>query len=141
MSSPPQQKQPQPRRSPSDHQYRLRIDTTGERGIVALVDHRQRTIAARAFSIDPSSPGVLLRAIDALRRARRLHLDSFRGIEVVPGPGRFSRVRLGVVTANVLAWALGAPLVVRGNRVRIATPEYGAEPHIGGVDNDRRGRD
>ncbi|MBI4434537.1 hypothetical protein HY635_01855 [Candidatus Uhrbacteria bacterium] len=137
MSSPLQQKPRQPRRSPSDHRYRLRIDTAGERGIVALVDRHQRTVATRAFSIDPPSPGALLRAIDALRRVRRLRINSLCGIEVVPGPGRFSRVRLGVVTANALAWALGAPLVVHGHRVRIAAPEYGAEPHIGGVDNDR----
>lgn len=57
-------------------------------------------------------------------------MDGLCGMDVIPGPGRFSRVRLGVVTANTLAWALGKPLSVRGKRVRVVTPEYGAEPSI-----------
>lgn len=68
--------------------------------------------------------------MDALRRMSGVRCQVL-GVSVVPGPGRFSRVRLGVVTANALAWALGVPLSVRGKRVRVATPEYGAEPHIG----------
>ena len=95
-----------------------------------LLDQRGVAIACRTCSLESPSSGALLQAIGTLLRSRRIPITALRGIDVTPGPGKFSRVRLGVVTANALAWALGVPLSVRGKRVRIARPEYGAEPHI-----------
>lgn len=60
----------------------------------------------------------------------RVYGNALREVEAVPGPGRFSRVRLGVVTANALAFAFGVPLFVRGRQVRIVNPKYGKPPHI-----------
>jgi len=105
--------------------------------MVTVVDADGAHVAQRSFLLVAQAPGALLRCITALRRPIRASIRDAAAIEVVPGPGRFSRVRLGVVTANALAWAFGTQLSVRGHRVRIAIPEYGAEPHIGGVDNDR----
>lgn len=68
--------------------------------------------------------------MDEVLRAAGCTQSDLRVIAVVPGPGLFSRVRLGVVTANALALALGVPLLVHGRRVRSAMPEYGAEPSI-----------
>ena len=131
MISRPRRRQPQKESSSERDVYRLRIDTTGDVGEVALINGRDHVVERRVAALDRHSPGVLEQAMTSLLHARHLATADLRGIDVVPGPGRFSRVRLGVVTANALSWALGIPLTVRGKRARIARPEYGAEPHIG----------
>ncbi|MBI4449746.1 hypothetical protein HY634_01690 [Candidatus Uhrbacteria bacterium] len=108
-----------------------RIDTTeAEQGTVTVTDAKGVRIAQRSFSLAVRSPGVLLTCIAAVGRSARTSIRDAAAIDVVPGPGTFSRVRLGVVTANALAWSLGVPLIVRGKRVRIATPVYGKPPNI-----------
>lgn len=101
-----------------------------EEGIVSVGHTRRRVLAERRFALEPRHAGVLLRAVDAVLRAAGCTASDLRAIAVVPGPGLFSRVRLGVVTANALAWALGVPLIVHGKRARSVAPEYGAEPRI-----------
>jgi|GEM_PF-4859888 len=107
------------------------MDTTGDvRGAVDVVNARGERIARRSFSLATLAPAALLRSMDALGRATGGSVRDAAAIAVVPGPGTFSRVRLGVVTANALAWALGIPLIVCGRRVRIAQPIYNAPPNI-----------
>lgn len=110
----------------------LSIDTTGARGRVTLTDEGGNVCARRTFgggAVAPR-PGALLRTIDRALLACGARMGDVRAIDVVPGPGRFSGVRLGVVTANALAFALDVQLLVRGVRVDCAIPEYGAEPSI-----------
>ncbi|MDO8598744.1 MAG: hypothetical protein Q7S02_01400 [bacterium] len=86
-------------------------------------------VAERRFPLGATASGALLRTVHAILKSHGGR-QGIRGIDVVPGPGTFSRVRLGVVTANALAWALQTPLTVRGRRVRFAKPVYGKPPHI-----------
>ena len=54
----------------------------------------------------------LLSEIDKLLKKGKCKLNNLRGILVVKGPGSFSSLRIGVATANTLAFTLGVP--VRG---------------------------
>ena len=78
-------------------------------------------------------------------------LADVKGIGVVSGPGGFTALRIGIVTANVLAYALNIPVVgLNQNEFNshkelvskivdklkkakigdIVMPEYGREPNI-----------
>lgn len=79
-------------------------------------------------------------------------ISDITGIAVVTGPGGFTALRIGVVTANVLAYALNIPVVGLSldefsdnkelveksiNKLKetksggVVMPEYGREPNIG----------
>lgn len=105
------------------------MDTTEDDGCVTITDAAGVRVAERRFPLGATASGSLLRAMHAILKSHGRR-PGIRGIDVVPGPGTFSRVRLGVVTANALAWALHVPLTVRGRRVRFAKPVYGKPPHI-----------
>jgi tRNA threonylcarbamoyladenosine biosynthesis protein TsaB len=48
----------------------------------------------------------LLPQILAIFRRNKLKLDDLESIEVNPGPGSYTGVRVGVAVANALSWAL-----------------------------------
>lgn len=112
---------------------RLCIDTcSGDVGRVALRDGSRVLVERTVPLVDVRDAPALLRAVAGLCADAGVAMPRIGRIDVVPGPGKFSRVRLGVVTANALAWAIGTPVAVCGRPVRIARPTYGAEPRIGG---------
>ncbi len=78
-------------------------------------------------------------------------LKKLKGIMVVKGPGSFTALRIGLTTANAMAWGLGLPivglsekkdindkgLITKGyNKIKriknfkAVMPEYGREPNI-----------
>jgi len=89
--------------------------------------------------------------IDRLFREVSRRPRVLKGIVVVSGPGGFSSVRLGVLIANTLSYALNIPSVGLATRIpkslvdlavmgtkkllgkkgfNLVRPFYGAEPHI-----------
>jgi len=78
-------------------------------------------------------------------------LKNLRGVIVVKGPGSFTALRIGLTTANVLAWSLSIPIVglelndglsdkeliakgyqqiIKKKKFKIILPLYGQEPNI-----------
>lgn len=84
------------------------------------------------------------KVVDVLMQAdHRLH--ELEGITVYKGPGSFTGLRIGLSTANALAYALGIPItsatgddwvaqgvkdLLAGKNEYSVVPEYGAAPHI-----------
>lgn len=90
----------------------LFIDTTdGKTVLLAFVDRRGRCVAKRRLRAWYRQTQVVLPAIDRLRQTLKLPLSSLKGLMVVSGPGPFTALRVGVLTANTIAWALQLPLV------------------------------
>lgn len=86
--------------------------------------------SAEVSLLHRAPPGALLRTMQVLARRARIQLLDAQRIAIIPGPGRFSVLRSGVVLANALSWASGVQLQSHGRSVRIVRPEYGREPHI-----------
>ena len=72
-------------------------------------------------------------------------LNDIRAMVVFRGPGSFTGLRIGITTANALAYALSLPIVaaggldwqesgiakvLKGANDKLIVPEYGALPHI-----------
>jgi len=88
----------------------LAIETTGPRADVAVVDG-EGVVASTAFRHRMELSRLLMLRIDATLAMAGLTLAELDGIAVSLGPGSFTGIRIGVVTAKALAWAAGRPLV------------------------------
>ncbi len=90
----------------------LFINTTrDDRMAVALATPTGRILIWRNVSIRYDQGKKLLPAIRASLRTTKATLENLQGIIVAEGPGGFTAVRIGVVTANALAFSLGIPVV------------------------------
>jgi tRNA threonylcarbamoyladenosine biosynthesis protein TsaB len=87
----------------------LAIETTGPRADVAVVDG-EGVVASTAFRHRMELSRLLMPRIDATLAMAGLTLAELDGIAVSLGPGSFTGIRIGVVTAKALAWAAGRPL-------------------------------
>lgn len=81
----------------------------------------------------------LLPAIDKMIKAKELKLSDLKNIEVNNYGGSFTSLRIGVITANALAYALGIGVkgtagkekkAGRNGKFKVIEPYYDAEPRI-----------
>lgn len=109
-----------------------------EETIIALSDN-DRTLARKKFKFARHQAEKLLPAIDKLLVANKIKLSSIKKIMVASHGGSFTSLRIGVVTANALGYALKVPVVAAETgksgksfaAYSIIEPVYGAEPNIG----------
>jgi tRNA threonylcarbamoyladenosine biosynthesis protein TsaB len=87
----------------------VHIDTSDNKKIkVGLtVDDESQFIEQ---SLDTRKAQAVLPLLEELLTQRHLELKDLTGIEVNPGPGSFTGVRVGVTIANTLAWILKIPV-------------------------------
>lgn len=88
----------------------LIIDTSTERGIVALMDG-EKQISFRELPFGYSNSKYLLPAINELLQAQNIEVSQLEMIVVGIGPGSYTGIRVGAVTAKTLAFASNVPLV------------------------------
>lgn len=108
-------------------------------------------IAKKQFKAKARQAEKLLPAIEKLLKTKSYQLKTMKGIAVVSGPASFTALRIGVVTANTLAWSLKVPIIgiqldefsdldilanqiesklAKNNNQVIVQPFYGKEPNI-----------
>lgn len=105
----------------------LGIETTGERCGVAVVDETG-TLAERRYLHRMELVQRLIADVDAVLSETGTPLPELNGVGVGAGPGSFTGVRIGVVTAKTLAAAVGLPAVPVGAAeaiIREQRPEPG----------------
>lgn len=91
---------------------------------------------------------LLLGMIEKLLKSAKLKINGLTAIAVVSGPGAFSALRLGITTANTLAWSLQIPVIevssdqavndetlikslpIKSTDFKPVIPKYGSEPNI-----------
>ena len=79
----------------------------------------------------------LLPAIHDLLQEGKINIKNIKKIKVNSKGEGFSSLRIGVVTANALAYALGVPCksfdntALKTKKFSLVEPEYNQEPNIG----------
>lgn len=110
-----------------------------------------KILAQKSFKAKYKQSEMLLPQIQNLLKLTKRKINSLKAILVVIGPGPFSAIRIGLATANALAYALNLPIagikltelnknkdfasfiVQKANKAKFNTiikPFYGAEPNI-----------
>ncbi|MCX6812561.1 MAG: tRNA (adenosine(37)-N6)-threonylcarbamoyltransferase complex dimerization subunit type 1 TsaB [Candidatus Berkelbacteria bacterium] len=87
----------------------LYIDTSGKLAQVVLISGG-KVIAEKSWNGFGDLSETLLVEIEKLLVANKLKFNDLGQIAVNPGPGSYTGVRIGVTTANFLAWSLNIPI-------------------------------
>ncbi len=122
----------------------LIIDTASASEIILALKSGGNILTKKKFLAPKKQAEKLLPAIEKLLLKNYFQLKDLSGVEVVNRGGTFTSLRIGVITANALAFALGITVLAidkEGNIVKedlrtakgltIAIPHYDAEPNIG----------
>jgi tRNA threonylcarbamoyl adenosine modification protein YeaZ len=116
----------------------LFIDTTVANQIRLQLKQAGQLIAELNIDTNRNQNELLLPEIEKLLKQNKLKLSNLTSIEVANGQGSFSSLRLGIVTANALGYALGIPVkddsgfAQKTEGLTIIDPIYNGEPNIGG---------
>ncbi|MCX6795687.1 MAG: tRNA (adenosine(37)-N6)-threonylcarbamoyltransferase complex dimerization subunit type 1 TsaB [Candidatus Falkowbacteria bacterium] len=122
----------------------LSIDTASQSEIILMLKSGGKTLAKKKFLAPKKQAEKLLPAIEKMLVKNWFQLKELSGIEVVNRGGTFTSLRIGVITANALAFSLGVPVVAidkdgvivpedikKAQGLTIVAPHYDAEPNIG----------
>lgn len=117
----------------------LYINTTQNNLIEIAVKDKNKLVAYKKFKSRRTQAEKLLPAIEKLLKANKLKLGNLHGIEVENRGGSFTSLRIGVVTANALAYALDIAVTGQGKievaksgkrTFNVVEPIYDREPEI-----------
>ncbi|MFH1583463.1 MAG: hypothetical protein ABIB72_04095 [Candidatus Falkowbacteria bacterium] len=117
----------------------LYINTTQNNSIEIAVKDKNKLIAVKKFKSHRAQAEKLLPAIDKLLKNSKLKLSDLSSIEIENRGGSFTSSRIGVVTANALAYALGIAVAGKGKtkivqsgkkKFNVVEPLYNREPEI-----------
>lgn len=115
---------------------KLFIDTTKNSLIEIYLENRGETIAKRKFEAKFSQAERLLPQIKEMLNEKKIKLESLSQIFVNSKGSSFTALRIGIVTANALAYALNIPIKnfegasQNFSGIELVKPEYDREPNI-----------
>ncbi|HSX08938.1 MAG TPA: tRNA (adenosine(37)-N6)-threonylcarbamoyltransferase complex dimerization subunit type 1 TsaB [Candidatus Saccharimonadales bacterium] len=100
----------------------LLIDTTNNKEMTVGLKIDEKEIIKKR-SLDRRKAQVVLPLLEELLKEKELELKDLTAIEVNPGPGSFTGIRVGLTIANTLGYLLHIP--VNGEKVgEVATAHY-----------------
>ncbi|MFH1822314.1 MAG: tRNA (adenosine(37)-N6)-threonylcarbamoyltransferase complex dimerization subunit type 1 TsaB [Patescibacteria group bacterium] len=114
----------------------LYINTTKEDEIELAIINKKKIVAKKVFTAKYAQAEKLLPAIEKLLKDKKLKLKDIKRIKVANSGGSFTALRIGVITANALAYALGVPVKGESGQalsykgIKIIKPVYSQEPNI-----------
>jgi tRNA threonylcarbamoyladenosine biosynthesis protein TsaB len=106
----------------------LAFDTATEVATSALV----RLPDGECLGNRASRPVLILQDVDRLLAEAGLERDSLEGVVVGTGPGSYTGLRIGLMTARTLAFALDIPVAGVSTLDALATGAPGARPVLDG---------
>jgi tRNA threonylcarbamoyl adenosine modification protein YeaZ len=116
--------------------YTLFIDTVLRPGVLIALKSGGEIVIQNFYPGNREQAEKLLPSIEQLLAETGLKLSDLEKIEVVNCGGSFTSLRLGVVIANALGYALGVPVSGTSGQsflasgYQIVAPEYISEPSI-----------
>jgi tRNA threonylcarbamoyladenosine biosynthesis protein TsaB len=114
----------------------LYIDTTKGDNILISLGDGKKIVAKKSFLARRTQAEKLLPSIEKIIKSRGFDLKQIKKIEVANVGGGFSALRIGVVTANALAYALGVSVegsdkkLKMAGEIQVVVPQYDREPSI-----------
>lgn len=87
----------------------LFIDTSTDQIILAL--GKEKVMIREVLKSQHRHSEILLLTIDKFLKKNKLKLENLTGLIVNIGPGHYTGLRVGIVTANTLSFALKIPVV------------------------------
>ncbi len=118
----------------------LQIDTSKNNLFKIGVLNKGDVIDALVFETDRNQAEKLLPEIDNMLRKNNINLDQIEKIQVEAGGEGFTALRIGILTANTLGYALGIPVEPmsgkeckskgESGKFDVVEPEYNREPNI-----------
>lgn len=100
----------------------LLIDTTNNKEMLVGFKIDSKEIIEKK-ALDTRKAQIVLPLLEKLLKEHKLRLEDLTAIEVNPGPGSFTGIRVGLSIANTLGFLLKIP--VNGNKVgKIAEANY-----------------
>ena len=117
----------------------LHINTTEGDEIEIVLRSDDNVVARKKVSARFAQAEKLLPLVDKVLRSNKTGLKDIEGIRVNNEGGSFTALRIGVVTANALGYALGAPVKSESGigdsesgrkKFSVVRPMYDKEPNI-----------
>ena len=114
----------------------LIIDTSENQNITLELLLNGKSLVIKKFEAAFSQAERLLPEIDSLLILLNKTVKDLKEIKVANSGGSFTALRIGIVTANTLAYSLDIPVTsldgksVRIEGIEMVKPEYSSEPNI-----------
>jgi len=117
----------------------LNIDTSDNDIVKISLERDGKNIKSKKFSARRRQAEKLLPAIATLLQASKVNLKNISKIKVAHQGGSFTALRIGVLTANALAYALGIEVetmlpdkknLKKLKGFNVALPKYDRDPEI-----------
>lgn len=118
----------------------LYINTVSSEEIIISLRVGAKIYAEKIINAPRQQSEKLLPAIDNLLKSKKIKLSALKKIVVANYGGSFTSLRIGVITANALAYALKIPVEAepksdkknkKFSNYSIVEPIYDREPNIG----------
>jgi tRNA threonylcarbamoyl adenosine modification protein YeaZ len=116
----------------------LYINTADQEQVIIALRDGNKIVKQSTFKASRSQAEKLLPAIEKLLKSTHSKLTDLKKIEVANFGGSFTALRIGVITANALGYALSIPVVsesLRGvkkfKKISVVEPAYDRPPNIG----------
>ncbi|MDD4271421.1 MAG: hypothetical protein PHF50_01305 [Patescibacteria group bacterium] len=118
----------------------LYINTTQNDFIEIGLKDKNKLVAVKKFKSHRTQAEKLLPVIEKLLKSNKLKLSDLNKLEIENRGGSFTSLRIGVVTTNALAYALGISVAGANGKTKtiknakksfnVVEPIYGREPDI-----------
>jgi tRNA A37 threonylcarbamoyladenosine modification protein TsaB len=122
----------------------LHIDTTGREEVTIKLTKVKKVLISKTFFAFRKQAEKLLPEIDKLLRKTKASLSDIETVQIANHGGSFTSLRIGVTTANALAYAIGSALAGtagkprKAGKISVVEPIYNSEPDIILKTSDKR---